>query len=108
MLNAPAPAARKALEIAGMTIDDIDLVEINEAFAVVPLKFMRDMGVDHSKVMSLVGRSLLVIQSAQQAQFSSEHCSTNSSGAIFRQDWWFCAPAAEWRRAPLSSEYENE
>ena len=50
MLNAPAPAARKALAKAGMSIKDIDLIEINEAFAVVPLKFMREMGVDPSIV----------------------------------------------------------
>ena len=46
MLNAPGPAARKALKKAGMTMKDIQLVEINEAFAVVPLKFMRDLDVD--------------------------------------------------------------
>jgi acetyl-CoA C-acetyltransferase len=46
MLNAPVPAARKALKMAGMEIGDIDLIEINEAFAVVPLKFMRDLDID--------------------------------------------------------------
>jgi acetyl-CoA C-acetyltransferase len=46
MLNAPVPAARKALAKAGMALSDIDLFEINEAFAVVPLKFMRDLKVD--------------------------------------------------------------
>ena len=55
MLNAPAPAARKALRSAGMTINNINLIEINEAFAVVPLKFMRDMDVDHSKVNTVGG-----------------------------------------------------
>jgi acetyl-CoA C-acetyltransferase len=50
MLNAPVPAARKALAKAGMTLDDIDLIEINEAFAVVPLKFMRDLHIDPAKV----------------------------------------------------------
>jgi acetyl-CoA C-acetyltransferase len=50
MLNAPGPAVRKALRIAGMTMRDIDLVEINEAFAVVPLKFMRDLDVDPARV----------------------------------------------------------
>jgi acetyl-CoA C-acetyltransferase len=50
MLNAPVPAARKALKQAGMTLDDIDLFEVNEAFAAVPLKFMRDLGVDDAKV----------------------------------------------------------
>lgn len=55
MLNAPTPAARKALKSLGMKIDDIDLIEINEAFAVVPLKFMREMNVDHGKVNVLGG-----------------------------------------------------
>ena len=45
MLTGPGPAVRKALGKAGMTIDQIDLVEINEAFAAVPLKFMKDFGV---------------------------------------------------------------
>ena len=55
MLNAPAPAARKALQSVGMTMSDIDLIEINEAFAVVPLKFMREMDVDHAKVNTVGG-----------------------------------------------------
>jgi acetyl-CoA C-acetyltransferase len=50
MLNAPGPAARKALKAAGMTVDDIDLFEVNEAFAVVPLKFMRDLDIDDAIV----------------------------------------------------------
>jgi acetyl-CoA C-acetyltransferase len=50
MLTGPMPAARKALAKAGMTIDQIDLFEVNEAFAAVPLKFMREMHVPHEKV----------------------------------------------------------
>ncbi len=52
MLIGPAPASQKALKLAGMTIGDIDLIEVNEAFAVVPLKFMREMGIegDFSKI----------------------------------------------------------
>ena len=50
MLNAPVPAARKVLERAGLTLDDIDLIEINEAFAVVAEKFMRDLDLDRDKV----------------------------------------------------------
>lgn len=50
MLNAPVPAARKVLEKAGLTVDDIDLWEINEAFAVVTEKFIRDLKLDRSKV----------------------------------------------------------
>ena len=50
MLNAPGPAALKVLKKAGMTLDDIDLFEVNEAFAVVTEKFIRDLGVDREKV----------------------------------------------------------
>ena len=50
MLNAPVPSARKILKRAGMTLDDIDLIEINEAFAVVSEKFMRDLDLDRDKV----------------------------------------------------------
>ncbi|MEE1926984.1 acetyl-CoA C-acetyltransferase [Streptomyces sp. TRM 70351] len=50
MLTGPAPAARKALAKAGLTIGDIDLVEINEAFAAVVLRFARDMGLDLDRV----------------------------------------------------------
>lgn len=50
MLNAPVPAARKVLARAGLTIDDIDLFEINEAFAVVAEKFIRDLDLDREKV----------------------------------------------------------
>lgn len=50
MLNAPVPAAKKVLAKAGLTIDDIDLFEINEAFAVVAEKFIRDLKLDRDKV----------------------------------------------------------
>ncbi len=50
MLLGPMPASRKALEKAGMSADDIDLFEVNEAFAVVPLAFSSDMGVAHEKI----------------------------------------------------------
>ncbi|MEQ3554527.1 acetyl-CoA C-acetyltransferase [Pseudonocardia nematodicida] len=49
MLTGPAPASRKALDRAGLTVDDIDLFEINEAFAAVALRFMRDMGISHEQ-----------------------------------------------------------
>jgi acetyl-CoA C-acetyltransferase len=50
MLNAPVPAAKKVLEKAGLKKEDIDVWEINEAFAVVAEKFMRDLELDRSKV----------------------------------------------------------
>jgi len=50
MLNAPVPAAKKVLEKAGLTLDDIDLFEVNEAFAVVTEKFIRDLDIDREKI----------------------------------------------------------
>ncbi|MFK0238179.1 acetyl-CoA C-acetyltransferase [Streptomyces vinaceus] len=50
MLTGPAPATRKALAKAGLTIDDIDLIEMNEAFAGVVLRFVKDMGITLDRV----------------------------------------------------------
>jgi acetyl-CoA C-acetyltransferase len=50
MLTGPAPASRKALAKAGIGVEDLDLVEINEAFAAVVLRFVRDMSLDLEKV----------------------------------------------------------
>ncbi len=50
MLTGPAPAARKALEKAGMTVDQIDLFEVNEAFASVVMRFQKELSVPDEKV----------------------------------------------------------
>jgi acetyl-CoA C-acetyltransferase len=50
MLTGPGPSALKALAKAGLTADQIDLFEVNEAFAAVVMKFMKDLGVPHEKV----------------------------------------------------------
>ena len=50
MLTGPMPATRKALAKAGLTVDDIDLFEVNEAFAAVPMRFMLELHVPHDKV----------------------------------------------------------
>jgi acetyl-CoA C-acetyltransferase len=50
MLTAPIPATAYALERTGLTLDDIDLVEINEAFAPVVLAWQKDTGADMNKV----------------------------------------------------------
>ena len=50
MLNAPVPAARKVLEKANLSINDIDLFEVNEAFSVVTEKFIRDLNIDREKI----------------------------------------------------------
>jgi acetyl-CoA C-acetyltransferase len=50
MLTCPAPAARKALAKAGLTVDQIDLWEMNEAFAAVVLRFCKDMGLSPAQL----------------------------------------------------------
>ena len=50
MLEAPLPATERALKRAGMTVDDIDLFEVNEAFASVPVAYMKSLGVDREKI----------------------------------------------------------
>jgi len=57
MLTAPGPAAEICLKKAGMTIDDIDLFEVNEAFAAVVLKFQKDLGVDDD-IINVAGGSI--------------------------------------------------
>jgi acetyl-CoA C-acetyltransferase len=50
MLTAPTPATERCLAKAKMKLSDVDLIEINEAFAAIPLKVMRDLGMDHAAV----------------------------------------------------------
>lgn len=50
MLTGPAPASKKALAVAGLTVDDIDLFELNEAFASVVLHYMRELDIDHERI----------------------------------------------------------
>lgn len=58
MLTGPAPATRKALKSAGMSLADIDLIEINEAFAAVVLKFMKDMGIPTNERINVNGGAI--------------------------------------------------
>jgi acetyl-CoA C-acetyltransferase len=58
MLTGPAPASRRALAKAGMAIGDIDLIEINEAFAAVVLKFIRDMDLDGPEKVNVNGGAI--------------------------------------------------
>ncbi|WP_328304923.1 acetyl-CoA C-acetyltransferase [Actinomycetospora sp. NBC_00405] len=57
MLTGPTPACEKVLAKAGMTVDDIDLLEINEAFAAVPMKLMKDLGFPHERT-NVVGGAI--------------------------------------------------
>lgn len=58
MLTGPGPAAQKALKKAGMTVGDIDLFEINEAFAAVVLRFLRDVGLDSTEQVNVNGGAI--------------------------------------------------
>ena len=58
MLEGPAPATKKALSMANLTIDDIDLMEVNEAFAAVVLKFMKEMNIDNFDKINVNGGSI--------------------------------------------------
>ncbi|MCB0047537.1 MAG: acetyl-CoA C-acetyltransferase [Caldilineaceae bacterium] len=58
MLTGPAPATRKALKLAGMALSDIDLMEVNEAFAAVVMHFMREMGIDHADCINVNGGAI--------------------------------------------------
>ena len=58
MLIGPGPASKKALQKAGMNVADIDLFEVNEAFAAVVLRFMRDMGIENSDNVNVNGGAI--------------------------------------------------
>ena len=58
MLTGPAPASRKALAQAGMQIGDIDLLEVNEAFAAVVLKFLREMELEGAEHVNVNGGAI--------------------------------------------------
>ncbi len=58
MLTGPAPATQKALALAGMNIDDIDLIEANEAFASVVLRFLREMGLESTENVNVNGGAI--------------------------------------------------
>ncbi len=58
MLTGPGPATKKALKLAGMNINDIDLMEVNEAFAAVVMRFMRDMGIENVENINVNGGAI--------------------------------------------------
>lgn len=58
MLIGPGPASQKALKLAGMDVKDIDLFEVNEAFAAVVLRFMRDMGIEGAENVNVNGGAI--------------------------------------------------
>jgi acetyl-CoA C-acetyltransferase len=87
MLNAPVPAARKVLAKAGLTLDDIDLFEINEAFAVVAEKFIRDLKLDREKVNVNGGSIALGHPIGQPARSSSALCLDELERRDLKRGW---------------------
>ena len=67
MLEAPIPAVKKALEKTGMSVDDIDVYEVNEAFGSVPVAFAKELGVDEERLNVHGGAIAWVIRWAAQA-----------------------------------------
>ena len=103
MLTGPAPAARKALAKAGLTVDDIDLFEINEAFAAVVLRFMRDLDLPHEKVNVNGGAIAMGHPLGATGAMILGTLSTSSSAATCATAWPRSASAAAWASPPSSS-----
>ena len=79
MLSAPIPATKYALGKCGLSIDDIDVVEINEAFAPVVLAWIKETGADPARVNVNGGAIALGHRSALPERNCSPRCSTNSN-----------------------------
>ena len=87
MLTAPAPTSQRALAKAGMSVKDIDLWEINEAFAAVVLQTIRKLDLDPERVNVNGLPSPSAIPWAQPAPCFSERRWTSSSDATCRRPW---------------------
>ena len=106
MLTGPAPATRKALAKAGLSVADIDLFEVNEAFASVVMKFMKDMGVPEEKVNVNGGSIAMGHPWAPPVAPSSAPCSTSWRSAICVTASPPCVSAAAWVSQRSSSAFE--
>ena len=108
MLTGPAPASSKALAKAGLTVDDIDLVEINEAFAAVVLRFVRDMGLDMEKVNVNGGAIAMGHPLGATGGDDPRHADRRAASApAAATAWRRCASAAAWASRPSSSASER-
>jgi acetyl-CoA C-acetyltransferase len=103
MLNAPVPAAQKVLQKAGLSVKDIDLWEINEAFAVVAEKFIRDLDLDRDKVNVNGGAMALGHPIGATGSISIQMLCR--SGATRAMDLPQCAQPVAWHLRLLLNEY---
>jgi acetyl-CoA acetyltransferase len=108
MLNAPVPAVRNASAQCGMALSDIDLFEVNEAFAGVPLKFMPDLQIDPARVnvnggaMALghpIGATGAIIPSTLLDELERRDLNIG---------WQPCASSAAWHRPPSSNAFNRK
>ncbi len=104
MLTGPIPATTKVLERAGMKLDEMDLVEINEAFAPVVLSWEKEHHPDMSKVNVNGGAIALGHPLGASARGSWSRCSTSWSARAVGGACRRCARVAAWRTPPSSSD----
>ena len=98
MLNAPVPAAQKVLAKAGLTLDDIDLFEINEAFAVVAEKFIRDLELDRDEGQRERRRDRARPPDRRDRLDPDRHAARRAGAPRLNAAWSRCAPRAAWPR----------
>ena len=104
----PVPASRQALKKAGLTIDDIDLVEANEAFAAQSIAVARELHFDMSKVNVNGGAIALVTRVVPPAPGSSSPCCTRCRSVLRPSAAWpLCASAAAWALPPSTRSAEQ-
>ena len=87
MLTGPIDVTKKVLKKAGMTIEDIDLFELNEAFASVVLRYMQALNIPHDKINVAGGAIAMGHPLGATGAMISAPCSTNWSGAISTPRW---------------------
>ena len=107
MLTGPTPATRKVLDRAGLTVDDIDLFELNEAFASVVLKFQKDLDIPDEKLNVNGGAIAMGHPLGATGAMIPGTWSTSSSAATRDARWSPCASAAAWASRPSSSGSER-
>ena len=109
MLTGPVPVTEKILKDAGMNIGDIDLFEVNEAFASVVLRFMQAFDVDHDKVNVNGGSIAMGHPLGQRGQSSLARCSMSWNAVAKAPDWRPCVSHPAWvpRQSSSGSNAKN-
>ncbi len=91
----PVSASKKALEKAGLTIEDMDLFEINEAFAAQAVACARELGIDQEK-LNVNGSGISRTSGRSNRKQTGDHTDVRAEKEDRNTDWQHCAQAAEW------------